>query len=113
MALKDVKTSGSGGKSHRRYVTREEVKTSIRKVRRVEDAAEELPPITEPSTDFIIEDHNSVCLVRPMTAVAKDWLNENIQDPMYLGNAVSVEARYLESLVYGIQGDGLEIEFKS
>jgi len=112
MALKKARTNGSGGKSHSRWLTREEVKTSIKKVRRVEDAEEEVQ-LTEEGTDIVVENHDSVLLLRPISTAGKNWLDNKIQDPQYLGSAVVVEPRFLENVVYGIQGDGLEIEFKS
>jgi hypothetical protein len=44
MALKDVKPNSSGGKGQARFVTRAEVKTAGKKIRRADDAATEVEP---------------------------------------------------------------------
>lgn len=114
MALKNVKTAGSGGKSHGRYVTRVEVKTATKKLRRVEDlvAEEEVPPVVT-GVDVAVENHGSVCLLRPVSSIGEKWLDENIHEPMYLGTAVAVEPRLLSNVVDGMTNDGLELDFKN
>lgn len=115
MALKNVKTAGSGGKSHGRYVTRVEVKTATKKLRRVEDleAEEEIPPVVVTGIDVAVENHGSLCLLRPVSSIGEKWLVDNIHEPMYLGTAVAVEPRLLSNVVDGMQEAGLELEFKN
>ncbi len=65
-----------------------------------------------PSVDFSFENHNSICLLRPLTPAAIEWVNEQIgQDngfqPYY---PVVIEPRYCEHILRGIAADGLGVE---
>jgi hypothetical protein len=63
---------------------------------------------TETPADFRVEYHGSIVLVRPLTEEAKAWLNDNVSaDSQWMGDALAVEPRYIESLVEGMEGSGL------
>lgn len=59
--------------------------------------------------DFSVENHGSICLLRPLTRLAESWLDEHLDgdDVQYFGNAAAVEPRYLPPILEGIQNDGL------
>jgi hypothetical protein len=60
--------------------------------------------------DIRVEYHGSLWLVRPLTKAATAWLQENVAgDAQYFGNALAVEPRYIDDLVEGISGSGLEV----
>lgn len=59
-------------------------------------------------TDFHIEDHGTVVLLRPVTEEAEAWIVEHIShETARFGNAVVVEHRYIVDIVRGIIKDGL------
>ena len=55
--------------------------------------------------DVRIENHGSILLVHPLTDKARDWLTENT-DGQWFGSALSIEPRYVESLVEGLECGG-------
>ena len=64
---------------------------------------------TSPTPDFEIENHQSIFLLRALTA-AESWIEEFLpQDRMSFGSAVVVEHRYIADIVEGIQNDGLAV----
>lgn len=71
---------------------------------RADDAVDELGP------DFTIENHGTLFLFTPLTPAAREWINENVEEPRFWGNALVVEHRYARPLGNAIFIDGLEIE---
>jgi hypothetical protein len=67
-------------------------------------ASEEISP------DFLVENHGSILLLKPLSRSAVSWVEEHIgQDNGYqpfFPNVV-VEPRYIADIVEGIQNDGL------
>ena len=62
--------------------------------------------------DFNLRDEGSIVLLTPRTGAAHDRINEYIgQDNGYqaLWPTVTIEPRYLEPILAGIQGDGLVV----
>jgi hypothetical protein len=59
--------------------------------------------------DFRLENHGSVWLVRPLNGEAQEWLEEHT-DGMWFGNALAVEPRYVDGLVFGLESDGFAFE---
>lgn len=59
--------------------------------------------------DVFIENHGTVFLFRPATAVGEDWLTENT-DGMWYGDALAVEHRYAQYLTQGLLDAGLEVQ---
>jgi hypothetical protein len=60
--------------------------------------------------DFIVEDHGSIILLKPVTAGAREWVEENIgEDNGYQGlwTTVTLEGRYLAPILEGISQAGL------
>jgi hypothetical protein len=63
-------------------------------------------------TDFFLENHGSIFLLKPQTPVATFWLEEHIgQDNGYqpMWPTVLVEHRFIADIVAGIQNDGLAV----
>ena len=68
--------------------------------------------VAAPSTDFLLENHGSIFLLRPQTTSARLWVDENIghyngYQPYY--PTVVVEHRYIANIVEGIENDGLAV----
>ena len=60
--------------------------------------------------DFFLDDHGSVWLLRPENEFATGWIDENLpKDRMYMGNAVAVEARYVEQIWLGLLSEGFTV----
>ena len=65
---------------------------------------------SEVETDFLVENHGSLFLFRPLTLAANFWIDQNLpEDRQTLGNAVAVEHRYIADIVRGAQADGLVV----
>jgi hypothetical protein len=63
---------------------------------------------SSPTADFIVENHGSIFLLRPLTPAAHSWIESNLpEDRLTFGNAVVVEHRYIAEIVRGAQTDGL------
>jgi hypothetical protein len=59
--------------------------------------------------DFLIENHGSVFLLRPLTDAARSWIDEHIGadngfQPMY--PTVLIEHRYISAIVRGLVEEG-------
>jgi len=62
--------------------------------------------------DFLVENHGSIFLLKPLTPAATAWVEEHIgQDNGYQGlwPSVIIEPRYIADIVAGIQNDGLAV----
>ena len=62
--------------------------------------------------DFLIENHFSIFLIRPLTEAATVWLELNIEaagsfQPYW--PTVVAEHRYIADIIEGIQNDGLAV----
>ena len=66
-----------------------------------------------PQPDFIVENHGSIFLLKPLTPNALSWVEEHIGQhngfqPNY-PHSIVVEHRYISDIVEGIQNDGLAV----
>ncbi len=62
--------------------------------------------------DFVLENHSSIFLIKPLTPSAISWIEDHIgQDNGYQPYfpTVVVEHRYIADIVAGIQNDGLAV----
>jgi hypothetical protein len=63
-----------------------------------------------PKANFRVEFHASICLIVPLCASGRGWLNEHIGKDNgfqpYWPTAI-VEPRYLKEIIAGIRRDGL------
>jgi len=63
--------------------------------------------------DFLVENHGSIFLLKPLTPSATNWVEEHIgsdngYQPYY--PTVVVEHHYIADIVAGIQNDGLAVQ---
>lgn len=69
--------------------------------------------------DFYLEHQGTVALLRPRNDAARSWLDENIYETdddgvpanevQWFGDAVVIEPRYVDDIVFGIIDAGLEV----
>lgn len=60
--------------------------------------------------DIVVENYGNLFLLRPLTDEAADWLLDNTaDDAMFMGDALVVEPRFVETIVVGAQEDGLVV----
>jgi hypothetical protein len=64
------------------------------------------------AADFFIENHFSICLLRPITASAREWLENNLDvaesfQPYW--PTVVIEHRYVGAILEGVRNDGLGV----
>jgi hypothetical protein len=68
-------------------------------------------PSESPTVDFELENHGSLFLLRPLTTLAREWMNEYLPvdhpETQFFAAAIVVEPRYVGPIVEGIVGDGL------
>lgn len=63
--------------------------------------------------DFLVENHGSIFLLKPLTPSATSWVEEHIgQDNGYQPHfpTIVVEHRYIADIVEGIHNDGLAVQ---
>lgn len=63
--------------------------------------------------DFVLENHSSIFLIKPLTPSAISWIEDHIgQDNGYQPYfpTIVVEHRYIADIVAGIQNDGLAVQ---
>ena len=60
--------------------------------------------------DYIFENHGSIWLCRPTSQFASAWLSEHVEAAGWLGDALAVEPRYVESLAASLEDDGFSTE---
>jgi hypothetical protein len=62
-------------------------------------------------TDFILNDHGSIMILKPITAEAESWVENHIpSDALWWANGVVIEPRYVPDFVQGIMMEGLAID---
>ena len=60
--------------------------------------------------DFRVFDHGSIIALRPISELARAWVESYIDpDAMWHGSAVCIERRYFEPIMDGIIADGLTL----
>jgi hypothetical protein len=60
--------------------------------------------------DVRVESHGSLFLLHPTTRYAQQWLSDHVaEDALWWAGALVVEPRYVEAIVEGAVGDGLEV----
>ena len=61
--------------------------------------------------DVMLSNHGSIWTARPLTPAAEEWIAENISsEASWFGGALCIEPRYVDSIIDGMLGAGLEIE---
>ena len=62
-------------------------------------------------TDFRVQDHGSILVLRPVTEAAKEWASDHLpQDAQQWACGTVIERRYFSDIYYGLRSDGLTIE---
>jgi hypothetical protein len=68
-------------------------------------------PSESPTVDFELENHSSLFLLRPLTELARVWMEEHLPmenpETQFFAGTIAVEPRYIGPIVEGIVGDGL------
>jgi len=61
--------------------------------------------------DFLIADHGSIVTIAPVSAAARDWIDENVaSEPwQWLGGALCVDRRCADDLVTEIEAAGFDL----
>ena len=69
-------------------------------------------PQSTPSFDLVFENHFSLFLIRPVSQIGKQWLDENVGDEntLIFGGAVVWEPRYVEAIAHGAIEAGLAVQ---
>ena len=63
---------------------------------------------TRPMTDFTIDDHGSIVLLRPETRQAWAWILDNLgQEAPTFAGAIVIERKYVEPILLGLTQDDL------
>ena len=64
------------------------------------------------SPDLLLENHGSIFLLRPVTAVGQMWLQENVigEETQIFGNAIVCEPRYVIDIVLGARAEGVVVQ---
>lgn len=59
------------------------------------------------TSDYLIENHGSIILLRPTNAYARQFLSESVDsEAQWFAGALAVEPRYLGPLVNNLQEEG-------
>ncbi len=64
----------------------------------------------EPTADVTVENHGSIILFRLHTQAARDWVEANVHEPIWFGNALACEPRCAHALAGGMDSEGLVVE---
>ena len=60
--------------------------------------------------DVTVRNEGTIFLVRPVSDVAKTWVDENVGEHQTWGDAIVVEHRYVGDLLEGMVADGLCVQ---
>jgi len=62
-------------------------------------------------SDFTVDDHGSLVLLKPETPEAFEWITENIRAPIpWFAGGIALEPHSMSALLSGILGDDLSWE---
>lgn len=62
-------------------------------------------------SDYSVENHGSLFLIRANSTSAYQHLSEHVSDEaQWLGTALAVEPRYIVNLVEGLRAEGYEVD---
>ncbi len=60
--------------------------------------------------DIEFQNHGSVFLIVPKTDAGREWVAENVQTGLGLGNGLACEPRYVADIIEGAAGAGLVVK---
>ena len=58
------------------------------------------------ATDFSVENHGSICLIRSSNQAVVDRFDEHVSEYQTMGTAVVVEPRYVSDIISGLEAAG-------
>lgn len=63
-------------------------------------------------SDFAIENHGSIMLLRPITAIAEEWIEEHVgnDETLTWGDATVVEPRYIGPIIEAMLSEGFVLQ---
>ena len=65
---------------------------------------------SSPTPDFVVENHSTIYLLRPISPAAFFWIEEHLpEDHLTFAGSVVVEHRYIADIVRGAIADGLVV----
>jgi hypothetical protein len=66
----------------------------------------------EKQPDVTIANHGTVALLTPITAAAREWVEEHVQIESWqrLAGSIACEPRCLEDLIAGLQAEGFTVQ---
>ena len=59
-------------------------------------------------TDFTIKDEGNILLLRPETALADDWADNNMPDAKWFNDSIIIQRRYLHGVIDDLDRDEVE-----
>ncbi len=60
------------------------------------------------AADFLVDDQGTLVLLTPQTDAAREWVFQNLPtDAQRFGEAIVIEHRYADDILFGIHNDGL------
>lgn len=59
--------------------------------------------------DVQVENHGSIFTFRPMNEKASQWIQDNVDAPLFFGSSLCVHHRYAPGLAGGMAKDGLRL----
>jgi hypothetical protein len=62
-----------------------------------------------PRTDVLVQGEGSIFMFRLLTSSATDWIEENVNAPVFFGDALIVEHRFALEICMAMQAAGLRL----
>jgi hypothetical protein len=61
--------------------------------------------------DVLVDNHGSMFLVTPVSAIAKEWVDQHLslEGWQWMGSSFGVEHRFVAPIVSGMKADGLKV----
>ena len=63
-------------------------------------------------TDVRVDQLGTVALISPLTATAKDWIDQHVEAPAWAwqGGGLAVEPRLVDAIIDGMVAAGFEVD---
>jgi hypothetical protein len=59
--------------------------------------------------DVFVENQGTIAILIPLTDTCREWLDENLLDPVTFGRGYVVEHRYVWPIIEGMIDDGIAV----
>lgn len=67
-----------------------------------------------PQSDFLFQNHGSICLLQPLTSSGRTWFDTNLPvnnpETQFWGESIVIEPRYVSDILRGLHRAGLRVE---